>query len=209
MLGALCPQAAKGKGEENKGNDVFLSKKEEKERRMVMWFPLDAVPLPRQTQDVLRLRGKEKEREGGGLCRHVRSEKEVRGELLCIFLAPTFPSHNQLPSPFSPITFANPIPAPFQSLSSRFPAIPTPYLHVEVENVLGVDELDALTDLADEHGARPLRQDEVVVDHAFEQLPAVHAVREAEECMNTIIIVIISSIKKWPQERKGSGHELF
>lgn len=41
--------------------------------------------------------------------------------------------------------------------------------HVEMKNVLEVDELDALTDLPHKDGTRSFRQDKVVVDHPFEE----------------------------------------
>ena len=41
--------------------------------------------------------------------------------------------------------------------------------HVKMEDVLEVDELDALADLPHEVGTRSLRQHKVVVDHAFKE----------------------------------------
>ena len=50
-------------------------------------------------------------------------------------------------------------------------------LHVEMYDVLGMNEGDALADLPRKTDARFLRQHEVVADGTLEQLSAVHATR--------------------------------
>lgn len=49
-----------------------------------------------------------------------------------------------------------------------------------MNDALLVHELDALTDLAHEHGTGPFRQNEIVVDDPFEQLAAFDSETEAQ-----------------------------
>ncbi|MPC44711.1 hypothetical protein E2C01_038390 [Portunus trituberculatus] len=76
-------------------------------------------------------------------------------------------NHPSSPHPLQPFqSFQPPPPSTSFTKSYNFstftPAFPVPlpastYLHIEVEYVLGVNELDSLTDLLDKHSTRSLR----------------------------------------------------
>lgn len=54
-----------------------------------------------------------------------------------------------------------------------------------MQYILPVHELNPLTNLAHEHGACALCQDEVFVDDSLEQLPACYPAREDEKVNDT------------------------
>jgi hypothetical protein len=58
------------------------------------------------------------------------------------------------------------------------------YLHVQVDDALLMYELDSLANLAHENGARPFRQDEIVVDDPLEQFAAFDPVFFHANCQN-------------------------
>ena len=60
------------------------------------------------------------------------------------------------------------------------------YLHVEVEDVLEVDKLDALADLAHENGAGSFRQDEIVVNDPLKQLAAFDPAKNVDKIMQVL-----------------------
>lgn len=64
------------------------------------------------------------------------------------------------------------------------------YLHVKMQYILAVHELDSLADLSHEHGARSFSQHEVLVYDSLEQFSTSYPGREDIQCITNIFIFL-------------------